>query len=68
MSVYAAIQYFAIEKGRARFLGNSLIAIGALLPGICRTFTRFGYVEVLYITELCTYVMDISSLNIGPKP
>ena len=40
-----------MEKGRARFLGNILIAIGALLPGIGGTFTRFGYVEVLYITE-----------------
>jgi len=50
-AVYSAIQYFRIEKGRTRFLGNILIAIGALLPGIGGTFTRFGYVEVLYITE-----------------
>ena len=32
-AVYSAIQYFAIEKGRTRFLGNILIAIGALLAG-----------------------------------
>jgi len=51
-AVYSAIQYFAVEQGRARFLGNILIAVGALLPGIGGTFTRFGYVEVLYITEL----------------
>jgi hypothetical protein len=51
-AVYSAVQYFAKEKGRARFLGNILIAIGALLPGIGGSFTRFGYVEVLYITEL----------------
>jgi hypothetical protein len=51
-AVYSAIQYFANERGRARFLGNILIAIGALLPGIGGSFTRFGYVEVLYITEL----------------
>src|SRR6266704_907516 len=51
-AVYSAIQYFANERGRSRFLGNILIAIGALLPGIGGTFTRFGYVEVLYITEL----------------
>lgn len=50
-AVYSAIQYFRKEKGRARFLGNILIAIGALLPGIGGSFTRFGYVEVLYITE-----------------
>jgi hypothetical protein len=51
-AVYSAIKYFAADKGRARFLGNIFIAIGALLPGIGGTFTAFGYVEVLYITEL----------------
>src|SRR4030088_2630321 len=51
-AVYSAIQYFAKDKGRPRFLGNILIAIGALLPGIGGSFTRFGYVEVLYVTEL----------------
>jgi hypothetical protein len=34
-----------------RFVGNVLIALGALLPGIGGTATRFGYVEVLYVTE-----------------
>ena len=51
-AVYSAIQYFAKERGRARFLGNIFIAIGALLPGIGGTATRFGHVEVLYVTEL----------------
>jgi hypothetical protein len=51
-AVYSAVQYFSRDEGRTRFLGNILIAIGALLPGIGGTFTRFGYVEVLYITEL----------------
>jgi len=34
-----------------RFIGNVLIAVGALLPGIGGAFTRFGYTEVLYVTE-----------------
>src|SRR3954469_4283827 len=51
-AVYSAIQYFAKDSARPRFLGNIYIAIGALLPGIGGTFTRFGYVEVLYVTEL----------------
>jgi hypothetical protein len=50
-AVYSAVQYFAKYRARPRFLGNILIAIGALLPGIGGSFTRFGYVEVLYITE-----------------
>lgn len=39
------------EEFRARFIGNVLIAIGGLLPGIGGSFTKFGYVEVLYVTE-----------------
>jgi hypothetical protein len=38
---------------RDRYAGNILIACGALLPAIGGSFTRFGYVEVLYVTELC---------------
>jgi hypothetical protein len=50
-AVYSAIKYFATDKGRPRFLGNILIAVGALLPAIGGTFTAFGHVEALYITE-----------------
>jgi len=35
-----------------RVWGNILIAVGALLPGIGGSFTRLGYVEVLFVTEL----------------
>ncbi|MFN8486032.1 MAG: hypothetical protein U0350_00490 [Caldilineaceae bacterium] len=35
-----------------RVLGNICIALGALLPGIGGSFTRFGLVEVLYVTEI----------------
>jgi hypothetical protein len=37
---------------RNRFIGNVLIAVGALLPGIGGAATRFGHTEVLYVTEL----------------
>ena len=33
-------------------MGNTLIAVGALLPGIGGGSARAGYVEVLYVTEL----------------
>jgi hypothetical protein len=36
---------------RHRFIGNTLIAVGALLPGIGGAATRFGHTEILYITE-----------------
>lgn len=51
-AVYSAWKYFLRDKTDARMLGNVFIAIGALLPGIGGSFTRFGYVEVLYVTEL----------------
>jgi hypothetical protein len=42
----------ALTATRKRFLGNVLIAVGALLPGIGGAATRFGHTEVLYVTEL----------------
>jgi hypothetical protein len=50
-AVYSAIKYAGTRAYRSRFLGNVCIAIGGLLPGIGGSFTKFGYVEVLYVTE-----------------
>lgn len=50
---WSAWKYFRLGREyRARFLGNLSICIGAILPGIGGTYTRFGMVEVLYVTEL----------------
>lgn len=51
-AIYSAVQYYGKTNKRPHFIGNIWIAIGALLPGIGGSFTRFGYVEVLFITEL----------------
>jgi hypothetical protein len=37
---------------RDRFIGNVLIAAGALLPGIGGAFSRAGHTEILYIMEI----------------
>lgn len=50
-AAWSAIQYARKLDSGNRVLGNWLIAIGALLPGIGGSFTRFGYVEVLFVTE-----------------
>ena len=50
-AVFSAIQYYR-DKNLNRYRGNVLIAMGALLPGIGGSFTKFGYTEVLYVTEL----------------
>jgi hypothetical protein len=58
-AVYSAFKYAKDKKFRNRFLGNVCIAVGGLLPGIGGSFTKFGYIEVLYVTELvgllCVY-------------
>ena len=50
-AVYSAYRFKKSPKTHYRYVGNVFIALGALLPGIGGTATRFGYVEVLYITE-----------------
>jgi hypothetical protein len=50
-AVYSAMRFRRIPQLRHRFIGNVLIAVGALLPGIGGTATRMGHVEVLYVTE-----------------
>jgi len=51
-AVYSAIKYYRQTNKEARFKGNIYIAIGGLLPGIGGSFTRMGYVNVLFVTEL----------------
>ncbi len=50
-AVVSAMRYRRSADTHHRFIGNVLIAIGALLPGIGGTATRFGHTEVLYVTE-----------------
>lgn len=50
-AIYSAIKYYRKGIKEAPFRGNIFIAIGGLLPGIGGSFTRAGYVEVLYVTE-----------------
>lgn len=57
-AVYSALMYY--HRGNdfiQRFKGNLFIAVGGLLPGIGGSFTRFGYTEVLYVTELIGIIL-----------
>ena len=40
-----------------RFVGNVLIAVGAILPGIGGASSRAGHTEVLYVTELAGIIL-----------
>lgn len=50
-AIISAVKYFKKTGTSTRFWGIVLIALGAILPGIGGSFTRLGYVEVLYVTE-----------------
>jgi hypothetical protein len=51
-AAWSAWRYRREPGARPRVLGNVFIAVGTLLPGIGGTATRFGYTEVLFVTEL----------------
>lgn len=56
-AIKSAIQFWRRRETRFRAEGNALIAVGALLPGIGGSFTRFGYTEVLYVTEFLGIIL-----------
>ncbi|MBL7870306.1 MAG: hypothetical protein JNM78_01745 [Cyclobacteriaceae bacterium] len=56
-AAYSAFRYSKDSRFKSRFLGNVFIAVGGLLPGIGGSFTKFGYTEVLYVTELLGIIL-----------
>ena len=50
-AIYSAYKYSKLKKLIYKVHGNTAIAIGGVLPGIGGSFTRAGYVEVLFVTE-----------------
>ena len=51
-AIWSAWKYWRRGDASSRVLGNVLIAVGAILPGIGGSFARAGVIEVLYVTEL----------------
>ena len=51
-AIWSAWRYRRLGDASSRVLGNALIAVGAILPGVGGGFARAGIVEVLYVTEL----------------
>jgi hypothetical protein len=56
-AVMSAWRYKGDPEARHRFIGNCFIAVGALLPGIGGTATRFGHTEVLYVMEFVGIIL-----------
>lgn len=69
-AIRSAWRYRRNRETRHRAAGNTVIAVGALLPGIGGTFTRFGHTEVLYVTELVGLILIYAGfrLNVGGLP
>ena len=70
-AILSAIRFRKAPELRSRFYGNVMIAIGAILPAIGGTFTRFGWVEVLYVTELMGLLLIFAGYKaclVSPQP
>lgn len=63
-AAWSAARYARLGDSAHRAAGNTLIAVGALLPGIGGAFTRFGRVEVLYVTELVGLLLIIAGYHV----
>jgi hypothetical protein len=69
-ALYSARRFHRSPATHDRFVGNVLIAVGGLLPGIGGSFTRFGHTEVLYVTEFVGIVFIFAGYryNVRARP
>ena len=67
-AVYSALKYRKVPGMSHRVIGNWLIAVGAILPGIGGSATRFGHVEVLYVTEFVGIVLIFAGYRFNVRP
>jgi hypothetical protein len=67
-AILSALRYRKRRETHHRFVGNVCIAVGALLPGIGGAFTRFGYTEVLYVTELAGLLLIYVGFRYNTAP
>jgi hypothetical protein len=67
-AVLSAVRYARQRETWHRAVANVAIATGGILPGIGGTFTRFGHVEVLYVTEFLGLLLIALGyrLSVGP--
>jgi len=56
-AIYSAFKYRKEVEMRHRVVGNTLIAIGAILPGIGGAMSRAGYTQVLYVAEFVGIIL-----------
>ncbi len=54
---WSAVRFSKIANGKNRAIGNVLITVGALLPGIGGTMAKAGVVEALYVGEFIGIIL-----------
>ena len=64
---YSAIRWSRVENGKNRAIGNALITIGALLPGIGGGMAKAGMVEALYVGEFIGIILIYAGYRICLK-
>ncbi len=67
-AAWSAVRFSRDLTTRHRAIGNALIALGAILPGIGGTATRMGHVEVLYVTELVGLLLIAWGYRLNVRP
>jgi hypothetical protein len=63
----SALRFARSHESRHRAIGNALITVGAILPGIGGGFTRFGHVEVLYVTEFIGLLLIFAGYRLATR-
>ncbi|MGE3077059.1 MAG: hypothetical protein AB7N24_20215 [Dehalococcoidia bacterium] len=63
----ASVARYGRSGDRPRAIANCLIAVGAILPGIGGSFTRAGYTEVLYVTELMGIILIFAGFRMSTR-
>jgi hypothetical protein len=67
-AIVSALRFRGDPSTRHRVIGNTLIAVGAILPGIGGTATRMGHTEVLYVTELLGLLLILAGYLANVRP
>jgi len=64
----SAWRYRGVPGRANRVAGNVAITVGAILPGIGGAFTRYGHVEVLYVTECLGLILIYLGYRLNTAP
>jgi hypothetical protein len=56
-AAWSAVRFTRVANGKYRAIGNTLIAIGAILPGIGGGMAKAGMVEALYVGEFIGIIL-----------